>query len=126
MMTQALLSVVAFVVVLALLPWGIKWVQRRAAAGGVAGTGHAGSRIVAAVAVGPQQRVMTIEVGPESARTWIVVGVTPQAITALHTLPAPVSAPVPPPATDFAHAAASARLQPPDGSGPGATGYPRG
>ncbi len=115
MMTQALLSVVAFVAVLALLPWAIKWVQRRAAAGGVAGTGHATSRIVAAVAVGPQQRVMTIEVGPESARTWIVVGVTPQAITALHTLPAP----------DFAQAAAAARLQQAhDHTEPGRTGGP--
>ena len=120
MMTQALLSVVAFVAVLALLPWGIRWVQRRAAAGGVAGTGHATSRIVAAVAVGPQQRVMTIEVGPESARTWIVVGVTPQAITALHTLPAPGV-----PASDFAQATAeAARLQQSQALAPGHTGGP--
>ena len=121
-MTQALLSVVAFIAVLAMLPWGIKWVQRRAAAGGVAGAGagHAASRIVAAVAVGPQQRVMTIEVGPESARTWIVVGVTPQAITALHTLPAPAV-----PASGFAQATAAARLQQSHAPAePGRTGGP--
>jgi flagellar protein FliO/FliZ len=40
------------------------------------------------MAVGPQQRVLTVEVGPENARTWLVLGVTGQTITCLHTLPA--------------------------------------
>jgi flagellar protein FliO/FliZ len=32
--------------------------------------------------------VVTVEVGPEGARTWLVLGVTGQSITCLHTLPA--------------------------------------
>lgn len=46
------------------------------------------SKIISAMAVGPQQRVLTVEVGPEYARTWLVLGVTGQTITCLHTLPA--------------------------------------
>ncbi|WP_208507883.1 flagellar biosynthetic protein FliO, partial [Variovorax paradoxus] len=50
--------------------------------------GGSASRLLSAVAVGPQQRVVTVEVGPEGARTWLVLGVTGQSITCLHTLPA--------------------------------------
>ena len=81
-MTQALVSVGLFVVLLALLPAGLKWVQRRSAGGAYASA--SASRIIAAVAVGPHQRVVTVEVGPEGARTWLTLGVTAQAITCLH------------------------------------------
>jgi flagellar protein FliO/FliZ len=82
-MTQTIISVVAFLVLLALLPLGIRWIQRRTA-GGTSAAGA--SRIVSAVAVGPHQRVVTVEVGPEGARTWLVLGVTAQAITCLHSV----------------------------------------
>lgn len=49
------------------------------------GGGNA-SRVVAAVAVGPQQRVVTVEVGPANARTQLVLGVSAQQITCLHVL----------------------------------------
>jgi len=81
-MTQTLVSVVLFVVLLALVPFALKWVQRRAA-GGVGGVASP-SRIVSALAVGPHQRVVTVEVGPEGARTWLTLGVTAQSITCLH------------------------------------------
>ena len=81
-MTQALLSVGLFVLLLALVPFGLKWLQARTAAGG-AGAGAA-SRVISAVAVGPHQRVVTVEVGPEGARVWLTLGVTAQAITCLH------------------------------------------
>lgn len=81
-MTQTLIFVGLFVVLLALVPSGLKWVQRRAA-GGAAGIASA-SRIVSAVAVGPHQRVVTVEVGPEHARVWLTLGVTAQTITCLH------------------------------------------
>lgn len=82
-MTSTLISVGLFVVLLALLPVGLKWVQRRAAGGGL---GMASvSRIISAVAVGPHQRVVTVEVGPEGARVWLTLGVTAQSITCLHT-----------------------------------------
>lgn len=81
-MTQTLISVGVFVVLLALVPIGLKWVQRRTAGGG-AGIASA-SRIISAVAVGPHQRVVTVEVGPEGERTWLTLGVTAQTITCLH------------------------------------------
>ena len=56
----------------------------------------AASRVVSAVAVGPQQRVVTVEVGPEHARTWLVLGVTAQQVSCLHVLPV---SPVPVPTT---------------------------
>ncbi len=93
-MTQTLLVVVLFVGAMAALPWLVRRVQQRhAAAGGVAA--GAASRVVSAVAVGPQQRVVTVEVGPEHARTWLVLGVTAQQVSCLHVLPVspvPVSA----------------------------------
>lgn len=80
-MTDALLTVVFFVVLLALLPWGVRWVQRRGQLPGVAGPAL---RVGSAVAVGPQQRVVTVEVGPAGQRTWLVLGVTAHQVQCLH------------------------------------------
>lgn len=91
-MWQAWVSVVLFVVLLALLPVALKWVQRRAG-GGALGSAVA-TRIVSAVAVGPHQRVVTVEVGPEGDRVWLTLGVTAQNITCLHTAAPPVGASV--------------------------------
>ncbi len=95
MLSQTLLMVVLFVVLVAMLPLAIKWIQRRAAGqGGAAGLN---SRVISAVAVGPQQRVVTVEVGPEGARTWLVLGVTAQNINCLFTQPVQAQAGGPPP-----------------------------
>lgn len=95
-MTQTLLIVVLFVGAMAALPWLVRRLQQRHAGGAlVAG---AASRVVSAVAVGPQQRVVTVEVGPEHARTWLVLGVTAQQVSCLHVLPVS-PAPSPSPAT---------------------------
>ncbi len=80
-MTDALLTVVLFVVLLALLPWAVRWVQRRGQLPGVAGPAL---RVGSAVAVGPQQRVVTVEVGPAGQRTWLVLGVTAHQVQCLH------------------------------------------
>jgi len=85
-MSQTLMTVGLFVVLLALVPVALKWVQRRSV-GGMSGAASA-PRVISAVAVGPHQRVVTVEVGPESARTWLILGVTAQAITCLHSAPA--------------------------------------
>lgn len=92
-MTQTLLLVVLFVGAIATLPWLVRRLQQRSAAGS-AGTGGA-SRVLSAVAVGPQQRVVTVEVGPEHARTWLVLGGTTQQVSCLHVLPASASAGAP-------------------------------
>lgn len=84
-MTQTLLVVVLFVGAMALLPWAVRRLQQRQSAGALAV--GAASRVVSAVAVGPQQRVVTVEVGPENARTWLVLGVTAQQVSCLHVLP---------------------------------------
>ncbi len=84
-MTQSLLSVAAFLVLLACLPFAIKWSQRKL--GVKAADAGTESRIISAVAVGPHQRVVTVEVGPEGGRIWLTVGVTPQSIQCLHTAP---------------------------------------
>ncbi|MFT6591355.1 MAG: flagellar protein FliO/FliZ [Rhodoferax sp.] len=81
-MTSTLFSVGLFLLALALLPFGLKWLQRRTAGGGSASASAA--RVVSAVAVGPHQRVVTVEVGPEGARTWLTLGVTAQNISFLH------------------------------------------
>ena len=85
-MTQTLLSVAAFVVLLAMLPWGVKWLQRHIGHVGMAPSST--SKVVSAVAVGPHQRVVTVEVGPDGARVCLVLGVTAQTITCLHSSPA--------------------------------------
>jgi flagellar protein FliO/FliZ len=76
------------VILLAMLPMGLKWVQRRV--GGTSLTPSATTKIVAAVAVGPHQRVITVETGPTDSRVWLTLGVTEQHISCLHTAAAPV------------------------------------
>jgi flagellar protein FliO/FliZ len=83
-MNQALFSVVVFVLLLALVPWAVKWVAKRRE--GMVGAPSASSKLISVLAVGPQQRVVTVEVGPANAPTWLVLGVTAHAITTLHTL----------------------------------------
>lgn len=83
-MTPTLLAVAAFLVLLALLPTALKWMQGRFA--GAARSQDAGTRLVSALAVGPHQRVVTVEVGPAEARTMLVLGVTQQSVTCLHSI----------------------------------------
>lgn len=99
-MTQTLVLVVLFVGAMALLPWLVRHLQQRRAAGGV--SAGSTSRVLSAVAVGPQQRVVTVEVGLEGSRAWLVLGVTGQNISCLHVL-SPVAVPGTPvaPAASF-------------------------
>ena len=97
-MTQTIISVAAFLVLLALLPLGIRWLQRRAPGATVTA---AATKIISAVAVGPQQRIVTVEVGPEGSRTWLVLGVSAQGIACLHSVAVNREADqVPPPVAD--------------------------
>ena len=83
-MSQSLLPVLLFIVVLALIPWGLKWLQRHKLGGTASGFE---SKIVSAVAVGPHQRVVSVEVGPRDARVLLTLGVTAQSINVLHSSP---------------------------------------
>ena len=85
-MTQSLLAVALFVALLCAMPFALRKLQQRRL--GMSGsTGIEASKLLSTVAVGPQQRVVTVEVGPQGARTWLVLGVTGQSINCLHALP---------------------------------------
>ena len=67
-------------VVLAMIVAGA-WLMKRLAA---QRSGSAGAiRVIAGTAVGPRERVVLLEI----ADTWLVVGVAPGRVNALHTLP---------------------------------------
>ena len=85
-MVLGLVAVLAFIL-------GSAWLARRSKL--LPGTRTGTLRVVAAVAVGTRERVVVVEVGG----TWLVLGVAPGRVNALHTLP---SQPTPPhaPATD--------------------------
>jgi flagellar protein FliO/FliZ len=85
-MTQSLILIGLFLCVLVSLPFLIEHLKKRY---GLAASGPSGpARMVSALALGPQQKVVTVEVGPQNARVWLVLGVTQQSIQCLHTMPA--------------------------------------
>jgi flagellar protein FliO/FliZ len=111
-MTQTLLMVVLFVAAMAALPWLVRRLKlRQGALGGIS----ASSRVLSQVGVGPNQRVVTVEVSHEGVRAVLVLGVTAQQIQCLHSLPVPGTAgavPVPQATTpSFANAMDMAQAQ---------------
>ncbi len=77
-----------FVVILAAIPL-VLWLLKRTPYGAaMSGGANAPVRPVASLTIGPNQRLVTVEVGQGEERRWLVLGVTPQAITPLHTLAA--------------------------------------
>ncbi len=82
-LSSTLLLALGFLLVLALIPLGLKWLQQRM--GVVGGSAAHSTRVISAVAVGPHQRVVTVEAGPPGARVWLTLGVTAQSVTCLHT-----------------------------------------
>jgi flagellar protein FliO/FliZ len=77
--------VVAFVAILALIPAAL-WLLKRTPLGGQAG-GLAPMRVVGALPLAPNQRIVTVEVGQGDERRWLVLGVSPGGISTLHQLP---------------------------------------
>lgn len=66
--------------VLALI-WGAAWVVRRIAPS--IRTVSSTVKVISAQNVGPRERVVVVEIG----NTWLVLGVAPGSVRALHTLP---------------------------------------
>lgn len=103
---QTATPALGLLLLLVLLAWGVRKFRQHLVPGGQPGAQSL--RIVSALALGPQHRVVLIEVTePESGRRHLVtVGVTAHAMTALHsttpgdaTAPAasvPAPAPLPP------------------------------
>jgi len=87
-MTQSLLSVGLFLALLVSLPFALKWLREQKLQGPL-GLG-AQAKVISAVAVGPHQRVVTVEVGAQDARVRLTLGVTAQTISLLHSEAAPM------------------------------------
>ena len=76
-------SLLGFIAVIALIPVAL-WLLKRTPIGGGAAQGT--MRAIAALPLSNNQRLITVEVGQGDQRKWLVLGVTPQQITTLHTM----------------------------------------
>ena len=96
-------------VVLLILMVGIAWLLQRYRRHLPGAAHRAGPtlQVLGGVALGPQQRVVTVQVGQGEQAVCLVLGVSPGSVTALHQMPLPAVADEPadattPPATGFA------------------------
>ncbi len=100
-MPSALLGFALTVLAIPLLLWLLKRSPLGAQLGATAARAWpVPARLISRLPVGPQQQVLTLEVGQGEERRWLIVGVTPQGMQTLHTLsrpPAEAVAPPPPP-----------------------------
>ena len=83
MISQGLTSLLWFLAILAVIPVAL-WLLKRTPMGGAAGAGVLKS--VAALPLSTSQRIVAIEVGRGDERHWLMLNVTAQSITTLHTL----------------------------------------
>ncbi len=78
---------------LVLLAWGVQWLKRRTAP---KGNGQGTElRLLAHLALGPQQRVVVVEINGPQGPVQLTLGVTPQHVRTLHTQTLPVQRPTP-------------------------------
>ena len=82
-MDQILTPMLWFVVVVAAIPLAL-WLLKRSPVGGI--VQGQGMRCVGVLPLSGTQRIVTVEVGRGEDRRWLVLGVTPASITALHTM----------------------------------------
>lgn len=73
-------TLLSFLGVLALIPVAL-WVLRRTPMGAPGPV-----RVVASQQIGPQQRLLTLEVGAGESRQWLIVGVSAAGMQTLHTM----------------------------------------
>jgi flagellar protein FliO/FliZ len=102
-MTQNAIPALVLLAVLVGIAWALKWARGRVPGMG-AGTGPS-LRILSSLALGPQQRVVTVEIGDGERRIGLVLGVAQGSVQTLHTLDLPPAAPTganPPAPSGFA------------------------
>jgi flagellar protein FliO/FliZ len=114
MVPNGLSSLLWFVAIIAMIPLAL-WLLKRTPMGGASGNGVL--RSVAALPLSASQRILTVEVGHGDERRWLVLGVTAQSITTLHTMApqAEAAAGTPPAMPPFAQLLAKLR---PNGGAP--------
>ena len=83
MVSSGLNSLLWFIAIIVMIPCAL-WLLKRTPMGGGAGNGV--MRSIAALPLSTNQRIVTIEVGHGEERRWLVLGVTAQSITTLHTM----------------------------------------
>jgi flagellar protein FliO/FliZ len=88
-MTSSLAPLLWFAAILVAIPV-VLWLLKRTPIGSAGA--QAGLRSVAVLALSPNQRIVTLEVGHGDARRWLVLGVSPAGISTLHEM-APQSLP---------------------------------
>ena len=97
---SGLTSLLWFIAIIAMIPVAL-WLLKRTPMGGAGSTGV--MRSIAVLPISPNQRIVTVEVGSGDERRWLVLGVTPQAISTLHSMaPQAEVAPQAMPAAPFA------------------------
>ena len=89
-MNSTLLPLLAFVAVIVMIPVALR-LLKRTPLGGAAAAGV--MRTVGVLPLSASQRLVTIEVGSGEERRWLVLGVTAQSITTLHTMAPQAEAP---------------------------------
>jgi len=94
MTSTGLTSLLWFIAIIVMIPAAL-WLLKRTPMGGAGG--HGLMRSVAVLPISPSQRLVTVEVGSGDERRWLVLGVTAQSITTLHSM-APQDAAVATPA----------------------------
>ena len=82
-MNNGWFSLLAFIAILAMIPVALRLLKRTPLGGAAA---HGLMRMVAVLPLAPGQRLVTVEVGRGEERRWLVLGVTGQQITTLHTM----------------------------------------
>ena len=90
MVPNGLSSLLWFIAIIAMIPAAL-WLLKRTPMGGAA-SGNL-LRSVAALPLSANQRIVTVEVGHGEGRRWLVLGVTAQSITTLHTMEPQAEAP---------------------------------
>jgi flagellar protein FliO/FliZ len=95
---SGLTSLLWFIAIIAMIPAAL-WLLKRTSIGGAGSQGV--MRSIAVLPISTSQRIVTVEVGSGDERRWLVLGVTPQSISTLHSMApqaeaAPPAMPVPP------------------------------